>query len=126
MVASLMFYKKLAAALKSYSFEYNPYDACVANKVVGGKVLTICHHVDDCKISHERAEVVDETISLIRGDFEILFEDGSGAMQVHRGKVHVYVGMTLNYEYSGEVCISMFKYVEELIEPFKGIIRSER
>jgi hypothetical protein len=67
MVASLMFYKKLATALKSYGFEYNPYDACVANKVVGGKVLTICHHVDDCKISHEQAEVVDETISLIEG-----------------------------------------------------------
>ena len=69
MVASLMFYKKLSTALKSYGFEYNPYDACVANKVVGGKVLTICHHVDDCKISHERAEVVAETISLIRGDY---------------------------------------------------------
>jgi hypothetical protein len=35
-----MFYKKLSTALKSYGFEYNPYDACVANKVVGGKVLT--------------------------------------------------------------------------------------
>ena len=40
-------------------------------------------------------------------------------MQVHRGKVHTYVGMTLNYEYSGEVRISMFKYVEEVIEAFK-------
>jgi hypothetical protein len=27
MVASLMFYKKLSTALKSYGFEYNPYDA---------------------------------------------------------------------------------------------------
>ncbi len=40
-------------------------------------------------------------------------------MQVHRGKVHTYVGMTLNYEYLGEVRISMFKYVEEVIEAFK-------
>ena len=53
-------------------------------------MLTICHHVDDCKISQVHAAVVDETISLIRGDFEILFEDGSGAMQVHRGKICKY------------------------------------
>ncbi len=28
MVALLMFYKKLVTALKSYGFEYNPYDPC--------------------------------------------------------------------------------------------------
>ena len=57
MVASLMFYKKLVAALKSYGFEFNPYDACVANKTVNGSVLTICFHVDDCKISHVSTKV---------------------------------------------------------------------
>ncbi len=36
MVASLMFYKKLVKALISYGFVYNPYDSCVANKVVEG------------------------------------------------------------------------------------------
>ena len=33
-VASFMFYKKLVLALKSYGLEYNPYDPCVANKIV--------------------------------------------------------------------------------------------
>ena len=97
MVASLMFHKKLATALMSFGFKYNPYNACVANKVVGGKVLTIYYHVDDCKISHLQAAVVDETISLIKGDFKVFFEDGLGTMQVHRGNTHTYVGMTLNY-----------------------------
>ena len=73
MVASLMFYKKLVSALKLYGFEYNPYDPCVANKVVEGKILTICHHVDDCKISHVSTSIVDETISLLKADFEIIF-----------------------------------------------------
>ena len=81
MVASLMFYKKLVAALKSYRFEFNPYDACVTNKTVDGSVLTICFHVDDCKISHASATVVDEIISRLRNDFEVVFEDGSGAMK---------------------------------------------
>ncbi len=96
-----MFYKKLAKALILYGFVYNPYDSCVANKVLEGETTTICHHVDDCKISHVSAKVVDNTISLLKEDFEIIFEDGSGAMQVRRGKTHVYVGMTLDYTYRG-------------------------
>ena len=91
MVALLMFYKKLVTALKLYGFEYNPYNPCVANKIIKGKITTICHHVDDCKISHVSTHEVDETISLLKADFEISFEDGSGAMQARRGKTHVYV-----------------------------------
>jgi hypothetical protein len=65
-----MFYKKLVAALKSYGFEFNSYDACAANKTVDGSVLTICFHVDDCKISHVSTKVVDETLSRLRNNFE--------------------------------------------------------
>ena len=40
-------------------------------------------------------------------------------MQVHRGKVHTYVGMTLDYKCPGEVRISMIKYVEDICKVFK-------
>ena len=119
MVALLMFYKKLVAALKSYGFELNPYDACVANNTVDGSVLTICFHVDDCKISCVSAKVVDETISRLRNNFEVVFEDGSGTMKVHRGKRHEFVGMSLDYEHKGEVYISMIRYVQDLVDTFK-------
>jgi hypothetical protein len=119
MVASLMFYKKLVKALKPYGFEYNLYDSCVANKIVEGETTMICHHVDDCKISHVSTSVVDETIGLLKADFEIIFEDGSGAMQVRRGKTHVYVGMTLDYTCPGQVRITMIKHMEDIIETFE-------
>jgi len=44
---------------------------------------------------------VDEIISRLRNDFEVVFEDGSGAMKVHRGKRHKFVGMSLDYSYPG-------------------------
>ena len=91
----------------------------MANKVVVGNILTICHHVDDCKISHVSTPIVEETISLLKADFEIIFEDGLGAMQVHKGKVHAYVGMTLDYMYLGQVRITMIKHVNDIIETFK-------
>ena len=119
MVALLMFYKKLVSALKLYGFKHNLYNPCIANKIVKGKMLTICHHVDECKISQVSTPVVDETISLLKADFEIIFEDGSGAMQVHRGKTHAYVGMTLDYTYPGQVGLSMIKHVKYIIETFR-------
>jgi hypothetical protein len=133
MVASLMFYKKLVKALKLYGFQYNPYDSCVANKVVKGETATICHHVNDCKISHVSTRVVDKTISLLKADFEIIFEDGLGTMQVRRGKTQGYVGMTLDYTYQVQVQITMIKHVDDIIETFEksklkfdgGLIKSK-
>ena len=46
-----MFYKNLVGDLETYGFRINPYDPCVANKMIGGKRLTVCWHVDDLKIS---------------------------------------------------------------------------
>ncbi len=45
-------------------------------------------------------------------------------MQVRRGKTHVYVGMTLDYTYRGQVRISMIKHVDDIIETF-GRAKSE-
>ena len=52
MVASLLYYRKFTWSLKKKNFMMNPYDLCVWNKNIGGKQLTICFHVDDCKLSH--------------------------------------------------------------------------
>ena len=48
---SLLFYEKLVGYLEAYGFRINPYDPCVANKMLDGKQLTVCWHVDDLKIS---------------------------------------------------------------------------
>jgi formylmethanofuran dehydrogenase subunit C len=85
----------------------NPYNPCVWNKLIKGKQITICFHVDDCKVSHESTQVVDEAIGWLRCDYESNFEDGSGAMVVHRGDVHKYLGMTINFSHKGLTKISM-------------------
>jgi hypothetical protein len=48
--------------------------------------------VDDCKISHEVPQVIDETINWLKAKYESIFEDGSGEMKVHRGKVFFFKG----------------------------------
>jgi hypothetical protein len=62
MAAALMYYKKFVKSLTKQGFKLNPYDGCVINKIVKGKQITICFHIDNCKISHECTKVVDATI----------------------------------------------------------------
>ena len=40
MVASLLYYRKFVKSLTDKGFELNPYDPCVANKMIKGKQMT--------------------------------------------------------------------------------------
>jgi hypothetical protein len=52
MKSALLFYQKLVSELKSMGFGVNPYDPCIANKIVDGHQLTLRWHVDNLMISH--------------------------------------------------------------------------
>ena len=93
--------QEFVKSLVKQGFKLNLYDGCVANKIVKGKQITMCFHVDDCKLSHEHSKVVDETIKWLRAEYESILEDGLGAMKDHRGKVHKYLGMTLDFSHKG-------------------------
>ena len=75
-------------------FEINPYDPCVANKMINGSQMTVTWHVDDLKISHKES---DEVTKFIR-ELEEVYGD---KLTVHRGKVHPYLGMQFDYSTSG-------------------------
>ena len=94
MVASLLYYRKFTKSFTDIGFKINLYDPCVANKIIDGQQMTICYHVDDCKLSHRRSKVNDQMIKWLRLEYESIFEDGSGKMTVIRGKVQKYLGMT--------------------------------
>jgi hypothetical protein len=115
MVASLLYYHKFTRSLKSQGYVMNPYDPCVWNKMIEKKQITICFHVDNCKVSHKLARVVDKAIKWLRRDYESIFEDGSGAMVVHQGLVHRYLGMTINYSTKGVAWILMVDYVKDIV-----------
>jgi hypothetical protein len=118
MVASLLYYRKFVTSLTDIDLTINPYDPRVANKIIEGKQMTICFHVDDCKLSHRKKTVMDRMIGYIWQECESIFEDGSGAMPVSRGKIHKYLGMTLDYSVQGQVKITMLKYVNEILDAF--------
>jgi hypothetical protein len=57
-------------------------------------------------------------IEWLRSEYENIFEDGSGKMSVSRGKIHKYLGMTLDYSVRGQVRITMIDYIDEILSAF--------
>jgi hypothetical protein len=118
MVASLLYYRKSVKSLTDVGFIINPYDQCVSNKIIEGKQMTTCFHVDDCKLSHRKKKVIDTMIEHLREEYESIFEDQAGAMTVSRGKIHEYIGMTMDYTVCGQVKITMFDYIDYILTAF--------
>ena len=92
-------------------FELNPYDGCVANKTINNKQCTIVFHVDDLKISHVDEEVVSSIIKELSDRFGDIIP-----LSISRGKVHDYLGMTFDYTTPGKLTITMYDYINGIIE----------
>ena len=60
----------------------------------------------------------DKFIKSLRDKYESLFEDGTGKMTVHRGKVHKYLGMTLDFSVKGQVKVSMCDCIDSILADF--------
>jgi hypothetical protein len=109
--ASLLFWWNLSGYLQELGFALNPYDECVANKMVDGKQCTIVWHVDDLKISHEDESVTRSVVELLQQKYG----SADAPVTVTYGKVHDYLGMTLDYSICGKVIINMDHYVGDLL-----------
>jgi hypothetical protein len=77
MVAIFLYYRKFVKSLTDVGFIINPYDPCVANKIIEGKQTLICFHVYDFKISNRKKKVMDTMIEYLREEYESIFEDGT-------------------------------------------------
>ena len=109
--ATLLFWKRLSKQLVDWGFEINPYDWCVTNKMVNGRQLMVLWHVDDLKISH----VDDVVVTNLVDQLELEFGKEAPLTVTHR-KVHDYLGMTLDFSLPRKVQVSMFNYIDKMLE----------
>jgi hypothetical protein len=91
-------------------FTINPYNACVANKIINDQQCTIIWHVDDLKISHVKPSVVSDIIRKLE---EVFGQEAP--LTITRGKYHKYLGMYLHFSRKGKVTVDLKKFVTEFI-----------
>jgi hypothetical protein len=107
--AAMLFWKDLTEHLVEWGFKINPYDWCVANKMIGGKQCTIVWHVDDLKISHVSMEAIEGVLDMLNDRY-----GKKKPLVTTRGKVLEYLGMTLDFSVDGKVRVIMLDYIEEM------------
>ena len=113
LVASLLWYKQFKGDLEKVGFKFNPYDPCVANKMIEGKQCTVRFHVDDLMSSHVNPAVNDEFLIWLNKKY-----GGYGKVKATRGHVHDYLGMTFDFSEKGKVKIDMIDYMCGMVDDF--------
>ena len=93
----------------------NPYDPCVANRIVNGKQHTVSWHVDDLKSSHVDSKVNDQFLEWLERTYA---SDDIGHVKAVRGKRHDYLAMILDFSIPGVLQVDMTPYVKSMIEEF--------
>lgn len=113
LVAALLWYRQFRGDLEKIGFVFNPYDPCVANKMIDGNQHTVRFHVDDLKSSHVNSKVNDEFLKWLNkmyGEF--------GEVKATRGPVHDYLGMTFDFSQKGKVIVDMIDYITAMVNDF--------
>lgn len=82
-----LFYKTLLTNLMANRITITPNDPCVVTKIVKGKQMTICWHINDLNVSHVYANEVTKIEKWLKGLY--------GNISVSWGQIHVYLGMQL-------------------------------
>ena len=96
----------------------NSYDSGVANRLVNVLQQYILLHFDDCKLIHKDPKINDSFTGVIYAEYQSIFEDRSGTIQLNCKKVHKYLGMTLYYYTVGQVKIIMLDYIDDIFDTF--------
>ena len=107
----MLFWRTLTAKLVDMGFEINPYDRCVANKLIEGKQCTILWHVDDIKVSHCSARIVTGVVKELQQEY-----GKETLLTVLRGKKHDYLGMVIDYSRDDAVIITMFDFISNMLK----------
>lgn len=105
-----LWYDTLSSKLKANGYVQNPYDKCIFNKwhESEGVQSTIGIHVDDCFISCVIPGILESIVEWFREEFEDL--------NVTRGTVHQFTGMTLDYTEPDKLKITMKNQIDNLLE----------
>ena len=108
---SLLFWSKLSKILEEMGYQRNEYDWCVMKKITDEKQCNILWHVDDLETSHVDPAIISSILAYIDAEYGDI-----AIMTITQGKVHRYLGMTIDYYSSGKVIVLMIDYIGKMLD----------
>ena len=114
--STLQWYKLFSDTLQKLGFTLNPYDKCVANKMINGKQITKSWFVDDCIVSHVDQNAQDESEKRRIKEF--------GVMEITSGNIHDFLRMKIGINENRTISVNMrqqLRQVKKELEKFDTI-----
>ena len=92
-------------------YQINEYGRCITNKIIDYKQCTILWYVDDLKTSHVDPAVVSRILADIDAEYGKIAK-----MTNTRGKVHKYLGVTIDYSLPSKLIFLMVGCVVNILD----------
>jgi hypothetical protein len=92
-------------------FEVNPYDPCIANKMINGSQMTVRWHVGDLMISHSSNEAISQFLCALKDKY-------GDNLAENTERIHDYLGIVFDFLDRDKVKINMMKYLSKVIADF--------
>ena len=92
-------------------YKRNEYVYFVMNKIVNDKQCNILCHVDNPNISHVDPNIVSSFIATIDSEYGKITK-----MTITRGKIHKYLGMTIDYYSRDKVIFYTVDYIGKVLD----------
>ena len=103
-----MFYRNMVKDLEAYGFQINPCNPGVSKKMINDKHMMVVWHMDDIKVSHVDSFEFTKFLGYMSSIY--------GVLSVHRGEIHEYLGIELDYSKQVTVKESMIKYLGSVLQ----------
>jgi hypothetical protein len=113
LIAALLWYKMFKADLEEIGFKFNPYDPCVANRIINDKQHTVKFHVDDLWSSHMDKQVNTEFKQWLDEKY-----GQHGEVKADRSHLFDYLGMNFDLTEKGTLKVDMIKYMTQMCTDF--------
>ena len=109
--SALLWYELYVTVLLDEGYELNPYNKCVANKMVNNNQCTIGWYVDDNIVGHKEENVIDDLIQKIDLKFP--------GLVVQKGPKLDYLGMELSFRDDGKLNIGTVDFLKTMVKEFE-------
>jgi len=109
--SALLWYELYVTILIDEGYELNPYDKCVANKMVNDNQCTIGWYVDDNIVGHKEESVINDLVQKIDSRFP--------GLVVQKGPKLDFLGMELVFRDDGKLDIGTVDFLKKMVKEFE-------